>query len=124
MVRSRANWVENGEKNTRYFLNLEKRNQRQKLTTKICNDNGQLVSSTKDILNTVKDYYKSIYTSCDPPQAEFEHLLPSDTQEIKLSLNSKEKCEGLITLNECLDNLKTMKNNKTPGTDSFPCEFY
>ena len=65
--------------------------------------NGQLVSSTKDILNTVKDYYKSIYTSCDPPQAEFEHLLPSDTQEIKLSLNSKEKCEGLITLNECLD---------------------
>ena len=33
-------------------------------------------------------------------------------------------CEGNITMQECIDALKTMPNNKTPGTDGFPPEFY
>ena len=124
IVRSRANWFENGEKNTKFFINLEKRNQKQKLITNIYNDNGDLVSSTKEILNTAKDYFKSIYTSCNPPQTNFGNLLPGDSENVKLSLNEQEKCEGLITINECLESLKTMKNNKSPGTDGFPSEFY
>ena len=31
-------------------------------------------------------------------------------------------CEGPIELKECLKALKSMPNNKTPGTDGFPCE--
>ena len=124
IIRSRANWFENGEKNSQYFLNLEKRNNKQKLITKIYNENGDTVSSSKGILDTVKEYYESIYTSCNPPKAIFEQLLPLGADNVKLSHNAREKCEGLITMQECLDTLKMMKNNKTPGTDGFPCEFY
>ena len=42
----------------------------------------------------------------------------------KLTDDSKKNIEGLISLQECLDALKTLKNNKTPGTDGIPVEFY
>ncbi len=35
IIRSRANWIEHGERNSKYFINLEKRNQRQKTITKL-----------------------------------------------------------------------------------------
>ena len=36
----------------------------------------------------------------------------------------KEISEGIITLQECLSVLKSMPNNKTPGTDGIPTEWY
>ena len=124
IIRSRANWFENGEKNTRYFLNLEKRNQKQKLITKVYDKQGQIVQSTNNVLHTVKDFYESMYTTCEPPEINIKQVLPPDTQSSMLSHDMQLKCEGLITMQECVDTLKTMKNNKTPGTDGFPSEFY
>jgi hypothetical protein len=42
----------------------------------------------------------------------------------KLDPDQKSKCDGLITLQECLIVLKSMPNNKTPGTDGLPTEWY
>jgi len=33
-------------------------------------------------------------------------------------------CEGELRKNECLEALKSMLTNKSPGTDGVPCEFY
>ena len=33
-------------------------------------------------------------------------------------------CEGALTEKECLEALKDMGTEKTPGTDSLPAEFY
>ena len=41
-----------------------------------------------------------------------------------LSPEDKEKCEGLLTKEECLQALKDMSLNKTPGSDGLPVEFY
>ena len=68
IVRSRANRVENGEKNTRYFINLEKRNKRPKNKTirKLYNDSGTVRTSHKDILSAEREYFEKIYSSCNP----------------------------------------------------------
>ena len=34
------------------------------------------------------------------------------------------ECEGSITENECLEALKSMKQNKSPGSDGLSVEFY
>ena len=47
-----------------------------------------------------------------------------DNTKPNLTDNSKEMYEGHINMQECIDELKTMTNNKTPGTDGFPPEFY
>ena len=42
----------------------------------------------------------------------------------KLSDVQRTLCEGLMTENELLKNIKSFKNNKTPGTDGLMAEFY
>ena len=34
------------------------------------------------------------------------------------------ECEGLLTETECLESLKSMESNKSPGRDGLPAEFY
>ena len=40
IIRSKAKWIEYGEKNSKYFLNLEKRNYRAKYIKKVMMTNG------------------------------------------------------------------------------------
>ena len=42
----------------------------------------------------------------------------------KLSDDEKLSCEGKILLNECKLILETFQNNKAPGNDGIPKEFY
>ena len=42
----------------------------------------------------------------------------------KLSDEDKQFCDSSITLKECRDALSELKNNKSPGCDGFPVEFY
>jgi hypothetical protein len=43
MFRSKAKWVEEGEKNSKYFLNLEKNNYLNKMITTL-NINGEITT--------------------------------------------------------------------------------
>ena len=38
--------------------------------------------------------------------------------------NTKLSCEGMLSVEECLESLKTMDSGKSPGTDGLPAEFY
>ena len=123
MIRSRVNWIENGEKPTNYFCSLEKRNYTTKIIPKIENEEGKIISNQKEILYEIELFYKNLY-------AEKEDLV-----EINLS-NSFEninyptlipeesiQLEGNITYSEATNTLKAMKNNKSPGSDGFTTEF-
>ena len=48
-VRARVKWVEEGEKNTKYFLNLEKSRANSKIMEKVIDENGHTVTN-KQIL--------------------------------------------------------------------------
>ena len=41
-----------------------------------------------------------------------------------VNADEKESCEGLLTNAECLQALKGMEPEKTPGSDGIPAEFY
>ena len=62
MIRSKARWCEQGERRTRYFFNLEKRNHFNKYITKLSVENRTLTFSD-EILNEEHRYYKRLYTS-------------------------------------------------------------
>ena len=49
-VRVRARWLKKEEKNTKYFLNLEKSRANVKIIDSLINDSGQLVTDQKDIM--------------------------------------------------------------------------
>ena len=41
-----------------------------------------------------------------------------------LDEQEQNECEGLLTEAECLESLKSMESNKSPGSDGLPAEFY
>ena len=62
MIRSKARWIELGEKNTKYFCALEKRNYKTKHITKLLKSDGTEVSDPKLILQEEKLFYQKLYT--------------------------------------------------------------
>ena len=82
--------------------------------------------SDKDILNACESFYKKIYSSCFQRgvRKETQNIFFPKTNQNMLTLEDKEKCEGLLTKEECLQALKDMSLNKTPGSDGLPVEFY
>ena len=73
IIHSRARWYEHGEKNSKYFYNLEKTNQRKKhiMSLKI-NDYAKL-TDPKEILEEEERFFKQLYTSknTNPNGSEF-----------------------------------------------------
>jgi exonuclease III len=127
ILRSKAKWTEEGEKNTSYFLNLEKRNYLNKTISKL-EVNGKVLTKETDILNAEVNFYKTLYSEkLNNAETKYKdsmnHFL-EDNSNKKLTNIEKSLCEKDITEEEILRSLKGLHNNRTPGTDGFPSEFY
>ena len=62
IIRARARWHEHGEKSTKYFLNLEKRNHIKKDMRKL-NVNDSITIDPLNILSEQQRFYQELYTS-------------------------------------------------------------
>ena len=125
IVRSRARWYEFGEKNNKYFLNLEKRNHRKKHITALKNEDGFILRNAKQILAEEENFFKNIYKSKTISIETNNSVHFFDSPDLK-TLNDEEagRCEGLLTIKECAEALNKFQNNKTPGSDGLTIEFY
>ena len=56
LVRAKALWIEEGEKNTKYFLNLEKRNYNTKNTKTLITKDGNELKDLKEIIEEEKSF--------------------------------------------------------------------
>ena len=125
MIRFKAKWINEGEKPSKYFCSLEKRNYLNKTIQRVELENGNICTERKDILDEVMKFYENLYKSRESEldDINLQHLL--HTYNIRtLTNNQANKLEGDITENEILLQLKKMKNEKTPGCDGFPVELY
>ena len=62
IIRARARWHEHGERSTKYFLNLEKRNHVKKHMRKL-NINDSMTTDPLTIISEQKRFYQELYTS-------------------------------------------------------------
>ena len=63
IIRSKARWQEKGERNTRYFLNLEKRNHLRKTVAKLNVGDDKYTTDQFEILEEEKSFHESLYKS-------------------------------------------------------------
>ena len=123
-VRSRAQWLPEGEKPSKYFCSLEKGNYINKTLKRLKRNDGTYISNQKNILAEFQKYYKKLFNSNDNQMEEpdLKQLLNKmDTN--KLSKDQAESLEGELKLTELNTVLKNMKHNKCPGIDGLPSEF-
>ena len=63
IFRSKVKWIEQGEKPTKYFFNLEKKNYVTKTLLQIKLDNGEITSDMKKINKQIDVYFSETYKS-------------------------------------------------------------
>ena len=123
IVRARARWHGHGEKSSKYFLNLEKRNNIKKHVRKLYLS-GSFSTDPFEILNAEKLFYSKLY-SRQRVNLNSEQAKSLENPNIsKLSDELSSRCEGKITFQECESILGSFQGGKTPGNDGIPIEFY
>ena len=66
IIRSRIRWIEEGEKSSKYFCNLEKRSGEKKSIFKLKNDDDEIIVKQDTILEEIYSFYQLLYSKqCD-----------------------------------------------------------
>ena len=115
---SKAKWFEYGEKSNKFFLNLLKSKQNQKLIGKI--NNGNKTYNGEMVMGGIREFYKDLYTA-DPgtyqnDESYYENC-PKLTNEQLASVDSN------LTICDLLKALKSCKDS-SPGPDGIPYLVY
>lgn len=124
LLRSKSKWIGEGERNSKFFCSLEKRNFLNK-TISFLNVGEDDFIKDEDILEKMKNFYFNLYSSKikeDENCHLHEKFFPHD--DVKLSRDEKMFCEKPLSMDEILTSLKRMKNEKSPGLDGFTPEFF
>ena len=125
LLRAKALWTEEGEKNTKYFLNLEKRNYNTKNITTLISNEGKEITELEETIKEEKKYYKNLYSSKLNQNDISEDFLKNLQKDIpKLNDIEKNLCDEILTIEECGKALKLLPNNKSPGSDGYTTNFY
>jgi exonuclease III len=127
-LRSKAEWAEFGERNSKYFLNLEKRRYKAKCITTLVDEMENEINKAEDILEYEMSFYKKLYTETIDPNSEETKSAARfflETEEIpKISDENKQNCEAEINIIEVGKALKELQNGKSPGSDGLTPDFY
>ena len=123
LVRSRANWLEHGEKSTSYFLRLQRKNWINRRIPYL-SLNGRIITNQIEIMEHATSFYTELFRERDevdnfPLENTFSDLITKKLSETENTQQSKK-----LELNEIEMSLRRMANNKTPGSTGFPVEFY
>ena len=119
MFRSKVKWYEEGEKNTRYFYALEKIRYNSKTCYKLVNEDGNILSSQDEILQEQRKFYTELYSEDKDVNFNLKN-----TYNVFVSETQKQLQKQQINMNDLQIAIKLMKNNKTPGEDGIPVDFY
>jgi len=113
-------WLQNGDKNTKFFHAIASQRQRKNKVGGIMDDEGVWQEEPEAVENNILDYFKSIFSSDQPSNfdASLEAMDRRVTQEMNKALLKEFRAK------EFWSALKQMHPTKSPGTDGMSPIFY
>ena len=121
-TRSKCDWYESGDSNSKLFLNLERSRAEQKCIRCLEKVDGKITHDAKEILEEEYSYYMNLYTSLNSTTTKEEDLYT--TQSPKIQEEDYDMLTAEIEEEEVWEIIKSSPPNKSPGTDGFTTEFY
>ena len=121
-IRSRAQWLEEGERPTRFFFRLERERSENNYVSSILNDQGVEVSSYDEVEQAHVRFYTNLF-SPDVIDGVCKRTL-LDGLSRTLSGEDCGLCEGHLSLAELAASARGLSLGKSPGPDGFSTEFY
>ena len=127
ILRSKIRWIEHGEKPTKYFFNMERRNYNKKTITELTGTGRTTISNDDDILEEIRGFFENLYKTDlgEDSTSLFQGFTENLRTELpKLTGDQSDLLEGKLTLEECRRALMCLRCGKSPGEDGFTVEFY
>jgi hypothetical protein len=121
-IRTKAQFLEEGERSTHYFYSLEKCRKADQTTRVLTKDNLDVVSEPQDLLKETHKFYKLLFTA-QPSDAHARNKFLNCAIP-KLPDDARKSCEGLMTEEELKKAVMAMESNKSPGCDGLTSNFY
>ena len=122
-TRARAKFIEEGEKNTRYFLSLEKAQSNVKIMDRIKKGDSQVTTNQQEIIKEQVRFYSDRYRKTVDFQEPSAQAFLDGIDVPQLSDEQKTSIEGALTEEELTRALKRMKNGSSPGLDGITTAF-
>ena len=124
-TRARIQWLKEGEKPTRFFCSLEKRNFIEKTVKCLKLKDGECIHDQKRILAHIRKFYQNLFSKIETKEKDIQlNEFFKNLNIKKLTKQESDTLEGNLTIEEIGQALKQMQNNKCPGIDGFPSEFF
>ena len=129
IFRSKARWIEKGERPTKYFFNLEKRNFEKKIILQLYNGEEELLSDFKKVNKEIENHFSQFYRTnfVLNKEKEISSKFQSFVENLDLAYLTEKnnlELEAEINIEEVRNALNSFQNNKTPGDGGFTKEFY
>jgi len=126
-VRTRSMFYEQGEKSSKFFHSLEKSKNDLKNITCLIDDDGQKVHGITNVLLEEKKFYENVYSSkvcaADINEEVWDKFFFPNSAESKVP-DYLIPLEDPLIEKEIQQALREAENNKSPGTDGIPVDFY
>ena len=132
LKRSRAAFIDQNEKSTKYFLGLERYGQSQKTIKEIFDDNDNLVQSPEKIIKVISSFYDKLMNTnhLNADNENIDNLTDNlddflkDIEHPLLDEQEKLKLEAPITIIELEKSLLLLNKDSSPGSDGLTAIFY
>ena len=121
-IRSRIQYMYEGERSTAFFLGLEKQKQNKTEIKEVLDNNGQIITDKEEILKVVRDYYECLFKkdACD------KDSVGEALEALKKTLSREDSvwCDCEFSVQEIYSAIDGLNKNKSPGSDGLTAEFY
>ena len=121
-IRAKIEKIKYDEKSTKYFFKKEKHSGQNKNITILKNEDDETIEEKHQILNEIENFYSKLYSTNGSENKQMEENLKYINKTLTKE-NQKEINEHFTT-KEIESAIKSMNNEKSPGEDGIPKEFY
>ena len=123
-IRSKSEMIDDSAYNTKLYKSLEKAKQMKNSIECLKNTKGTESTNQNEIMEILTNFYRDLYTSKNIKTENINDLLQSIDIEKKVSQNDKKNLDQAPSIQEVREAIDAIKENKSPGIDGLPIEFY
>ena len=120
-LRSRMKHLQESDTSSKYFFNLEKQKGRARTISHFRNDDGRILDSLSDMSCFARNYYADLYKMISVSKEKQENILSHIN---KIDASNARCLEDTISIEELELSVRAQNNDKAPGIDGIPAEFY